>query len=180
MKVSPGQADEFGVDAGGHDQDDLDAAHGGRDQRGHHRFFGDEVGGGEDDFLAGRVDGFDQDGFDGLDFVHGSGGKDLDGGGAGSFLHFDASGGAQAFEAIARFERPVFQEGDGEGFDGGALDADHGIDPFADGGVLLEVAGIDQVHAAGVGDFAVDDDDLAVQPQVEADEQGADEANGEG
>ena len=43
---------------------------------------------------------------------------------------------------------------------------------------LLEVPGVDQVLAAGVGDLAVDDDDLAVEAKVEPHEEHADQAHG--
>ena len=44
--------------------------------------------------------------------------------------------------------------------------AHHDIDPFSDAGVLFEIARVDEVEAAGVTDFAVDNEDFAVVAQV--------------
>ena len=46
--------------------------------------------------------------------------------------------------------------------------AHHDIDPFSDAGVLFEIARVDEVEAAGVTDFAVDNEDFAVVAQVGA------------
>ena len=44
--------------------------------------------------------------------------------------------------------------------------AHHDIDPFSDAGVLFEITRVDKVEAAGVTDFAVDNEDFAVVAQV--------------
>ena len=44
----------------------------------------------------------------------------------------------------------------------------HGIYPFADAWILFEVTRIDEVEAAGVTDFAVDDEEFTVIAQVGA------------
>ena len=47
-------------------------------------------------------------------------------------------------------------------------------------GVLLEVAGIDQVHAPRPGDAAVDHDDLAVQAKIVSRDEGRQQTDGQG
>ena len=46
--------------------------------------------------------------------------------------------------------------------------AHHGIHPFSDTGVLFEIARVDEVEAAGITDFAVDNEDFAVVAQIGA------------
>ena len=58
----------------------------------------------------------------------------------------------QPFQPHAGLQFPIGQERSSESLDRRATDAGHGVDPLADARVLLEEAGIDEVHAAGVGD----------------------------
>ena len=88
--------------------------------------------------------------------------------------------GRQQLDCLAGFHFPVFQEGGGQAFYCTAFEPDHGIDPFAHAGPLLEEPWIDHVEAAGVGRSAVDDHDLAVQSEIGADEQAANQSAGQG
>ena len=84
------------------------------------------------------------------------------------------------FERFGRFQHPVAEHGQGQRRDNRSLQADHRVDPLADVGVLLEVAGIDQVHAPRPGDAAVDHHDLAVQAKVVARDDGPQQSDRQG
>ena len=74
----------------------------------------------------------------------------------------------QLFDSLAGFQFPVLEKRDAQRLDGRPTHANHGVDPLPDAGILLEEPRIDQVLAAGVGDLAIDDHDLAVHAQIEA------------
>ena len=69
---------------------------------------------------------------------------------------------------FSRLQNPVADQHDAERDDGRAFEAHHRIDPFANSGILFEVPRIDQVHAPGPGNLAIDHNDLAVEPDVSA------------
>ena len=69
---------------------------------------------------------------------------------------------------LAGLHPPVEQEHGEQRADDRALGTRHRVDPFPDTRALLEAAGVHEVHAAGVGDAPVHDDDLAMQAQVDA------------
>ena len=85
-------------------------------------------------------------------------------------LRLGVGGFAQVFELGVRLDVPIGEEDDLHRFDGRAFQADHRVNPLADARVLFEVPRVDEIQTASVSDAAVDHDDLAVQPQVEADE----------
>ena len=51
--------------------------------------------------------------------------------------------------------------------DNRAPEADHRVDPFPNPRVLLEITRIDQIHAAGPGDFSVHHHDLSVVAEID-------------
>ena len=63
---------------------------------------------------------------------------------------------------------PVDQEGGAQALHGGAGEADHGVDPGADGARGVVGVRVDHVQAARVANLVVDDDGLAVEAQVDA------------
>ena len=79
----------------------------------------------------------------------------------------------------SRLHAPVELEHRAQRADDRPFGAHHRVHPLAHAVLLLEEPGIDEIHAAGVRDPAVDDDDLAVQPQVDAPERDLPRAHGE-
>ena len=80
---------------------------------------------------------------------------------------------------LARLHAPVEQEDGEQRAHDRALGTHHRVHPFPDARALLEVPRVHEVHAAGVGDAPVHDDDLAVQAQVDAAEGDAPGIDGE-
>ncbi len=77
---------------------------------------------------------------------------------------------AQLPQALFGFDLPILQRGYRQTLDEPSFDTDHRIDPLSHMRVLLEVARIYQIQAACVGHLAVDHHNLAMEPQVRAEE----------
>ncbi|KFB70353.1 MAG: hypothetical protein AW09_004528 [Candidatus Accumulibacter phosphatis] len=162
-----GVTHEQGIDLLRNDQDDADAANRRRAKGDEQRLAGNKVGRSQDDLAPGCVDCREQQRLDVAGRSLRPGRKDL---------HLAIAGERQRRCLRRREIAAGLQEGQRQRHrfecpGGRALDPDHGIDPFADAGVLLEKSWIGDVHAASVGEAAVDDGNLAVIAQVETDEQ---------
>ncbi len=184
-----GVANHEGIDFGRQDQGNFDAAFGSDGQCHQEGFVGDEIGGGDGNLFGGGVNCADDGFVNDVAALFGRGGDDL--GDDVALLHFFGKdfGNAllrlrqillHAFEVFVGFDGEVGKEDGGEFEYQRAGAAHHDVHPFADAGIFFEEAGIGEVEAAGVADFAVDDEDFAVVAQVGAGEEGAPDADGQG
>jgi hypothetical protein len=177
----PRGGDERGIGDVGQHQDDAHLAGGRGDERLEQGGVGHEVGRGEDDLLARRVDGGEDGLVDRLRRRARARGEQLHGRGRG-FLVGDRLGQKRLArgDVLIAVELPVAEEGDGEFLSGRTDDSHGGVDPPT--GLLPArgpVADIDDVLTAAVGDAAVEDGDLAVVAEVEPSEDHAPEVGRE-
>ena len=78
----------------------------------------------------------------------------------------------QLLQLLIGLQNPVADQDPGERIYYCAFEADHSIDPFTYSRSLLEVAGIDEIHASRPRCRTVDHHDLAVQAKIGATNQG--------
>ena len=127
---------------------------------------GYEVGRGHDQMLFRRVGGGEQRLMDQIFRKARPGGDRVDGMPTGLFKRHDIDVRRRWQNTLSGLDLPVTGVDDAHRGRNRAFHARHQVNPLPDPRVLLKVAGIDQIHAAGVGDIVIDHYHFTMLAQV--------------